>query len=139
MTAARILMISSAAIVFVLGMLHLTYTFSGSRLWPREPDLIASMQRTSLRITNETTVWRAWIGFNASHSMAAILFGLVFAYLAFAQPVVLFESMFLLAVGVAMLSGLVVLARLYWFSIPFAGVSVALLCFVLSIAVSRLR
>jgi hypothetical protein len=139
MMIARVLMILSAAVVLLLGTLHLAYTFSGSKLWPREPDVMLSMQRTPLRITNETTVWRAWIGFNASHSMAAMLFGVVFAYLAFAHPELLFRSVFLLSVGFAMVGGLVVLAKLYWFSIPFAGVSIALLCYVSSIVVSRLR
>src|SRR5438046_6957052 len=30
-------------------------------------------------------MWRAWVGFNASHSMGAMLFGLVFAFLALAH------------------------------------------------------
>jgi hypothetical protein len=139
MTVARVLMMVSAGVVLLLGTLHLAYTFSGTKLWPREPDLIASMQRSTLHITNEMTVWSAWIGFNASHSMAAMLFGLMFGYLAFAQPDLLFRSAFLLAVGFAMIGGLVVLAKLYWFSIPFAGVSLALLCYVSSVVVSRLR
>jgi hypothetical protein len=29
-------------------------------------------------ITKEATMWRCWVGFNASHSMGLILFGLVF-------------------------------------------------------------
>jgi len=139
MTAARILMIVCAGVVLLLGTLHLTYTFYGPKLLPRDPDLIAGMQRVALRITSETTVWRAWIGFNASHSMGAILFGLVFAYLAAAHPELLFGSAFLLAVGFAMLAGLVVLGKLYWFSVPFAGLSISLVCYVASIMVWRLR
>src|SRR5262245_53193639 len=85
MTTARILMMLSASVVLLLGTLHLVYTFHGPKLLPRDTDLIARMQHVQLRITRETTVWRAWIGFNASHSMAGMLFGLVFAYLAAAQ------------------------------------------------------
>jgi hypothetical protein len=133
MGAAQALMIVCAAIVSLLGTLHLIYTFSGSKLLPRDPDVIAGMQRVCLVITRETTVWRAWIGFNASHSFGAILFGLVFGYLAAAAPDVLFGSMFLTAVGFAMLAGLVVLAKLYWFSVPFAGVALATACYVASI------
>ena len=96
------------------------------------------MQTTSLRITGETTVWRAWIGFNASHSMGALLFGLVFAYLAAAHPELLFGSVFLLAVGFAMLCGFVVLAKLYWFSVPFAGLTVSLVCYGASIVLWHL-
>jgi hypothetical protein len=133
MTAARVLMILCAGLVLLLGTLHLSYTFFGPKLLPRDPAVIASMQRTTLRITSETTVWRAWIGFNASHSMAAMLFGLVFAYLAVIHPDLLFGSAFLIAVGFAMLVGLVILAKLYWFSIPLAGVSISFLCYIASI------
>ncbi|HKS56716.1 MAG TPA: hypothetical protein VJS12_15590 [Steroidobacteraceae bacterium] len=127
------LMALSALVVLTLGMLHLIYTFSGSKLTPRDPALQARMAEVPLVITRQTTVWRAWIGFNASHSMGAILFGLVYGYLASVHPELLFNSLFLLGVGVLMLGGLLVLAKLYWFRIPFAGVLISLVCYVLSI------
>ena len=49
--------------------------------------------------------------FNASHSAGLILFGLVFGFLASAHGNFLFESPFLLVVGLAMLIGWVVSAR----------------------------
>jgi len=63
-------------------------------------------------------MWRCWVGFNASHSMGLILFGLVFGYLALAHGQLLFQSTFLLVVGLAMLSGVVVLCKVYFFSVP---------------------
>ena len=127
------LMTVSALVLLTLGVLHLIYTFSGPKLTPRDPALQARMNEVPLVITRQTTMWRAWIGFNASHSMGAILFGLVYGFLANAHPELLFNSPFLLAVGVAMLGGLAVLAKLYWFRIPFAGVVISLACYVLSI------
>lgn len=127
------LMTVSALVLLTLGVLHLIYTFSGPKLMPRDPALQARMNEAPLVITRQTTMWRAWIGFNASHSMGAILFGLVYGFLANAHPELLFNSPFLLAVGVAMLGGLAVLAKLYWFRIPFAGVVISLACYVLSI------
>ncbi len=82
-------------------------------------------------------MWRAWVGFNASHSMGLILFGLVFGYLALAHAELLFRSAFLLVVGLAMLVGFVVLSKVYFFSVPLAGVSISLACYVASIALSR--
>jgi hypothetical protein len=76
--AARILMVLSASIIFALGVVHLVYTFWGPNLTPRDPALQVSMSQISPVITNETTMWRCWVGFNASHSMGLILFGLVF-------------------------------------------------------------
>lgn len=127
------LMTVSTLVLLALGALHLVYTFSGPKLMPRDPALQARMNEVPLVITRQTTMWRAWIGFNASHSMGAILFGLVYGFLANAHPELLFNSPFLLAVGVAMLGGLAVLAKLYWFRIPFAGVVISLACYVLSI------
>jgi hypothetical protein len=127
------LMTLSALVVLTLGALHLIYTFSGPKLTPRDPQLQAKMSEVPLVITRQTTVWRAWIGFNASHSMGAILFGLIYGFLGNAYPQLLFNSPFLLAVGFAMLGGLAVLAKLYWFSIPFRGVVLSLVCFVSSI------
>jgi hypothetical protein len=123
----------STLVILTLGVLHLVYTFSGAKLMPRDPALQARMTEVHPVITRQTTMWRAWIGFNASHSMGAILFGLVYGFLANAYPELLFASPFLLAVGLAMLGGFAVLGKLYWFRVPFAGILVSLACYVLSI------
>src|ERR1700678_394762 len=137
MLAARILMVLSASIIFTLGVFHLVYTFRGPLLTPRDPALQVSMSQISPVITKETTMWRAWMGFNASHSMGLILFGLVFGFLALAHHQLLFRSPFLLVVGLGMLGGLVVLCKLYFFSGPLVGMSISLGCYVASIALSR--
>jgi len=135
--AAKILIVFSASIILTLGVIHLVYTFWGPKLTPREPALQVSMSQTSPVITRETTMWRCWVGFNVSHSMGLILFGLVFGFLAVAHSQLLFQSTFLLVVGLAMLAGLVALCRIYFFSVPFAAVSVSLACYIAGIAVSR--
>jgi hypothetical protein len=135
--AARILMVLSASIVLTLGVVHLVYTFWGPMLTPRDPALQISMSQSSPVITEETTMWRAWVGFNASHSMGLILFGLVFGYLALAHGRLLFRSPFLLAVGLLMLGGLVMLCKAYFFSAPLTGASISMACYVASIALSR--
>ena len=134
---ARLLVVASAAIVLALGCVHLVYTFFGSRLAPRDPSLQSAMAEVPLVLTRQTTMWKAWVGFNASHSMGAILFGLVYGYLALAHEELLFQSWFLPAVGLAMLVGLLVLARHYWFRAPFRGLCASLLCYVAGLALSR--
>ena len=131
-----ILMAVSAGILLTLGTIHLVYTFWGPRLLPRDPALHASMSKISPILTKETTMWRAWVGFNASHSMGAILFGLIYGFLATAHGDLLFNSSYLLAVGLVMLIGYCALGKLYWFRIPFAGISVSLFCYVASIVSS---
>jgi len=136
--AARILMVLCASIVLTLGVLHLVCTFWGPSLTPRDPALQISMSQSSPIMTNETTMWRCWVGFNASHSMGLILFGLIFGYLALAHGQLLFRSPFLLVVGVAMLGGLIVLCKVYFFSWPLTGINISLACYVVSIALSRM-
>jgi len=137
--AARILMVFSAGITFTLGVIHLVYTFWGTMLTPRDPALQISMSQIAPVITKETTMWRCWIGFNASHSMGLILFGLVFGFLALVHDRLLFQSPFLLVVGLAMLGGLVVLCKLYFFSAPLTGISISLACYLVSISIALSR
>jgi hypothetical protein len=127
--AARALMILSAGILFSLGALHLAYTFRGPKLTPRDPAIRIGMTQSSVVISKQMTVWRAWVGFNVSHSMGAMLFGLVFGYLAAAHPELLFRSPFLLGVGLATLGGLVVVSKVYWFAGPLIGTGTALVCY----------
>ena len=128
----------SALVILALGVAHLIYTFRGPKLLPRDSALQSRMNSISPVISDETTMWRAWVGFNASHSMGAILFGLVFGYLALVHPALLFESIFLSAVGFAMLLGLLVLGKRYWFSIPFRGIAVSLACYTVGQLLARL-
>ena len=132
---AVILMVCSAGIVFALGTIHLVFTFFGHKLHPRDHALQIRMAEVAPVITRETTMWKCWIGFNASHSMAAMLFGLIYAYLASVHGEILFQSTFLLAIGLSTLIGFAVLARLYWFRSPLFGVCASLLCFVASVVV----
>src|SRR6266705_810556 len=109
----------SAAIILGLGVIHLVYTFHGPKLKPRDRDLQTRMSEVAPVITSETTMWKTWIGFNASHSLGLILFGLIYGYLALAHPGFLFHSRFLLGVGTALLITYAVLGKLFFFTIPF--------------------
>jgi hypothetical protein len=126
---AAALIAASAAVVFTLGALHLLYTFHGSKLRPRDAALPEQMAQSPLVLTRETTVWKAWIGFNASHSLGAMLYGVVYADLALAHPAVLWASPVLLVTGGALLATYAWLARRYWFSVPFRGIVLALLLY----------
>jgi len=122
---APVLIATSAFIILLLGLLHLLYTFSGPKLRPRDAALEARMKEVSPVLTRETTMWKAWIGFNASHSYGAILFGVIYAYLALAHSVFLFQSVFLLVAGALLLLGYLFLGKRYWFKVPFGGIVLA--------------
>ena len=74
-------------------------------------------------------------GFNASHSTGAMLFGLVYGYLALRQPALLFGSWFLCAVGLIHLLGYVWIGSRYWFSVPFHAIVAATALYCLGLVV----
>jgi hypothetical protein len=75
---SRILLCASAAIILFLGGVHLVYTAFTHKLDPTEEQVETAMRQTPMRISAQTTMRDAWIGFNFSHSLGLILFGLVF-------------------------------------------------------------
>jgi len=119
----------SAGILLTLGLVHLLYTFHGPKLTPRDPALQALMQQVNPVLTRQTTMWKAWVGFNASHSLGAILFGLLYGFLALAHPSWLLQSPTLLAIGWLVLGSYALLSRAYWFSVPNTGIALSCLAF----------
>jgi hypothetical protein len=77
------LLMVGCSIFAVLGRIHAVFTFTTNKFDARDARLNEAMKRTSPVLTRETSMWNAWVGFNASHSLGAILFGLVFIILAF--------------------------------------------------------
>jgi hypothetical protein len=119
--------------IFVLfGLLHAIYTFLDirrpRRLVPDDPAVSDAMARSRVRLARGgTTMWRAWVGFNFSHSLGAVLFGAlcIFAAAVIGTVVVPGWVLFLLsAIGLTYL----VIGVLYWFRIPIAGIAVATGC-----------
>jgi hypothetical protein len=130
------LIAGSAAIILLLGLLHLLYTFSGPKLLPRDRDLKTRMEQVSPVISRETTMWRAWVGFNASHGYGAILFGAVYGYLSLRHSAFLFQSKFLLSLGLLLLGGYAFLSKRYWFSVPFRGILLATFFYIIALIVN---
>lgn len=128
------LITASALIVLTLGALHLLFTYRGTRFHPQNAALEAWMKEVSPCVSSETTIWRAGVGFHASHSFGALLFGLIFAYLAHEASGLLYRSPFLLVLGALFLAAWVWLAWRYWFRIPLVGLTIAATCYALALA-----
>jgi hypothetical protein len=137
MKFASVLMLAGAGIILLLGVMHLIFTFRGPKLRPRDPALEAQMRNATLAITPHTDVWRAWLGFNASHSLGAIGFGAFYAWLALVQPALLFDSWFLRGLAVAWLGAWLWLAARYWFRAPLTGVALATACTLAAFVVAQ--
>jgi hypothetical protein len=135
-TFAPLLVAGSAGIVLALGLIHLWYTFQGVKLHPRDAKLLAAMQHVSPVLTRQTTMWKCWVGFNASHSLGAMLFAAVYGYLALREGAFLFQSWYLMLVGLAMLGGYAFLGRSYWFSVPFRCIVLATVLYAAALAMT---
>ncbi len=129
---AKYLWIVAALILLILGSIHLYYTFFTNKFSSKNTKLIKEMKASSLVLTNETTVWKAWIGFNASHSSGAMFMGIINIYLVFYDYTILENNYFLYLFNISTVGFYAWLAKKYWFKIPFFGISVTLLCYILS-------
>ena len=127
---SQILILAGAAIYGVLGTLHLAYTFFTTKFDPRDANVARAMRSTSPRLTRDTTMWKAWVGFNASHSLGAMLFSAVYLLLAATHMDVLRHIPSLVWLAGLASAAYVVLAIRYWFKIPLAGTALATSCFV---------
>ncbi len=133
---AGILIAISATIALLLGLAHIYLTFLSRAFAARDAALEEKLKWVSPRISRQTTMWRAGVGFHASHALGVIFFGLVYGYLALAERDFLIRSPFLVVLGALVLFGYVVLAKLYWFDRPLIGVTLALACYVAGVAVA---
>jgi hypothetical protein len=72
-----------SAVIFGLGGIHLFYTFFTDKFSSKNVKLVLEMKISNPILTKQTTIWKAWIGFNASHSSGAVFIGVLNFYLAF--------------------------------------------------------
>jgi hypothetical protein len=132
MRIVRILLDLSGGIFVLLGSLHALYTFLDirrpRRLVPQDPAVALAMAESPVRLTRGgTTMWRAWVGFNFSHSVGAVLFGVLCIYAGTLLGTVVIPAwVLLLFVAVSFIY--LGLSVLYWFRIPTAGIGVASIC-----------
>jgi hypothetical protein len=78
-TMIATLLILGGAVFGVLGGLHATYTLldlrDPRRLVPVDRSVIQAMENSAVRLSGGgTDMWRAWIGFNLTHSLGLLLF-----------------------------------------------------------------
>ena len=127
---AKILWFTGSTILLALGTLHLYYTFFSGKFAARNKAVVTEMKNTSPVLTNETTMWNAWIGFNASHSAGVIFIGLINIILVVQYFSVLQNSLVIQLLNITTLIFYCWLARKYWFRIPFTGILITTGCFV---------
>jgi hypothetical protein len=127
-----ILLILGGTVFGVLGASHAVYTLldlrNPRRLAPVDPSVAHAMANSALRLSGgRTDMWRAWIGFNFSHSLGLLMVSGLALWAGFrfnTLPVGIIMPM-LTVIGCFYL----VLAMLYWFRAPAIGVAIGTGCF----------
>lgn len=128
----QILLILGAAIIGILGTLHLHRLIFTNSFSPRNIRVMDAMKGDSPLLTEETSMWNGWIGFNASHSLGSMSFAAFYILLASSHMDVLHDTKAFNLLAVLTGASYLYLARKYWFRIPFTGILIATLCFLSS-------
>jgi len=126
-----VLLILGGSISCVLGGSHAIYTLLDLRnprwLAPVDPSVAQAMANSALRLSRGgTDMWRAWIGFNFSHSLGVLLFGALAIWAGCRVnrlPVGILPALTLIGCIYE------VLCLLYWFRYPAIGVAIVTGCF----------
>ncbi len=126
---AQILIALGAALLGLLGTIHIVYTFFTNKFEARDPATSAAMKATSPVLTRRTSLWNAWVGFNASHGLGLLLFATTYLLLAVGHMSLLRDSPGLTWLPVAGGAAYLAIARRYWFRRPFNGVAIVTECF----------
>jgi hypothetical protein len=126
-----VLLILGGTVFGVLGGLHAVYTLldlrNPRRLVPDDPSVAHAMANSGLRLSGgRTDMWRAWVGFNFSHSLGVLLVAGLALWAGFRIKTLPFGIIpALTLIGCVYL----VIALLYWFRTPAIGVALGTGCF----------
>jgi ketosteroid isomerase-like protein len=124
---AQVLIASGAALLGLLGTIHIIATFFPNKFDPREPATIAAMKATGLVLGGRTSLWSAWVGLNAILGLFLLLFSATYLLLAVRHMSLLRDSPPLAWLPVA--GGAAYLAIALRFGGPIIGFAVATACF----------
>jgi hypothetical protein len=126
-----ILLILGGAVFGVLGGLHAIYTLldlrNPRRLVPADPSVAQAMANSAVRMSRGgTDMWRAWVGFNFTHSLGVLLFAALAVWAGSRSnrlPVGILPALTL--IGCVYL----VIALRYFYRSPAIGIAIGTACF----------
>ncbi len=125
---SQYLLIAGGTIFSILGLLHAIYTicdiYRPRHLAPMNQAVIDQMAAAGVRLARgRTNMWDAWLGFNLSHGLGAVIFGLVCVGAGvFARGVAVPKVTLLILVLVGVIYFL--LAVRFWFRVPAIGIAI---------------
>ena len=87
------------------------------------------MARSRLRLTRRTDLWRAWVGFNLSHRLGVILFGIVVVLVGRTPTTFAGHAAVFLPLAVVVALVYLGLSLAYFFRTPTIGIASSLVLF----------
>ena len=138
----QLLIVVAASIFALLGALHGILTLRDLKnpkaFTPRDPQLRLAMQQSGVRLHPAINLWKAWLGFNLSHSLGVVLFGAAFLHVGVFEPEAFAVSPLLQACAVVVAAIYLILSLKFWFSKPAIGSGMALACFAVAAVLAHL-
>jgi hypothetical protein len=134
--SARLLFMVGTLAFIVLGGTHalaaLGDAFRPRLFTPRDDEVRRAMMATTLVLTERLNLWRSWIGFNITHGLGLVVFGLISLLVALEdfQLTETLEFMMPIAVAVSMTYALLAVRFFYYLAAGVAMLGSA--CFIIS-------
>ncbi len=133
---AQLLIIIAASIFLLMGAGHGALTLRDLKhpraFTPPDPALRQAMQQSSIAFHPTINLWKAWLGFNLSHSLGLILFGAAFLHVGIFEPNAFASSLLVQTVAVLVSAIYLVLSVKFFFSKPVIGSTIGLVCFLVA-------
>jgi hypothetical protein len=133
---SRCLYLAGTLPFLVLGTAHAFATprapADDKGLSPSDPQLAEAMTRSGLRLTRRTDMWRAWVGFNLSHSLGVLVFAASVILTGRSRSAFDAQAHLFLPFAVVVAAVYLRLACRYWFRTPIIGCALSLAFFLAS-------
>ena len=130
---SRYLFLAGALPFLLLGSAHAVQTprqvTERKGLSPSDPGLAESMARSRILLTDRTDMWRAWIGFNLSHSLGVVLFGVLVVLVGRTSASFGYNAALFLPLAVVVSIAYLSLGIAYWFRAPIIGIGLSVFLF----------
>jgi hypothetical protein len=137
---AQALEITGASIFLILGMFHGVLTLQDLRnprtFTPPDEALRQAMENSSIAINPQTNLWKAWLGFNLSHSLGLVMFGGTFVAIGLFDFGMFAHSYWLQSCVLFISVAYLIMSLKFWFDKPAIGSGIALACFVVTVGLS---
>lgn len=133
---SRYLFLAGALPFVLLGIAHALATpltpDESKGLSPRDPEYRQGMAGQTVLLTRRTNLWLAWVGFNLSHSLGAVAFGLAVGLVGRTPETFAANGPAFLPFAIVVSGAYLAIGLRCWFRTPIAGIVVSSACFVLS-------